>query len=139
MSSIDLVRYITFEKHLSENTELVSANRDSQLPFPIERVYYMKGVGPNDKKGNHANIRNEQVMLAIQGSFKVLVDDGEHQQSFEVNSFSTGLYLPNLTWRTVYDFSADAICMVFCSTKYDPADYIKDYDKFLDLISTSNN
>ncbi|MGY6522391.1 MAG: sugar 3,4-ketoisomerase [Mongoliitalea sp.] len=135
MPKIELVRYISFEKHLSGTTELITGSRGSELPFPIERVYYLKGADATDRKGNHANIKNEQVLIAMQGSFQVLVDDGMQQQSFTVNAFDQGLYLPNLTWRTVYDFSPDAICMVFCSEKYDPADYVKDYQDFLELKS----
>jgi dTDP-4-dehydrorhamnose 3,5-epimerase-like enzyme len=135
MPKISLCKYIPFQSHKTTDGELVTASLDSEFPFVIQRVYYVMGVRSDDKRGNHANIKNRQVMVAISGSFKVMVDDGVEKKSFKVDKNTEGLYLPEMTWRSVYDFSSDAICMVFCSEKYDASDYIKDYEHYTSLKS----
>jgi dTDP-4-dehydrorhamnose 3,5-epimerase-like enzyme len=133
MPKISLCKYIPFQSHGTADRQLVTASMDSEFPFVIQRVYYVMGVRSDDKRGNHANIKNRQVMVAISGSFKVMVDDGEEKKSFTIDKNTEGFYLPEKLWRSVYDFSSDAICMVFCSEKYDVADYVKDFNEFLVL------
>jgi dTDP-4-dehydrorhamnose 3,5-epimerase-like enzyme len=135
MPKISLCKYIPFQSHGTADGQLVTASMDSEFTFAIQRVYYVMGVKSNENRGNHANIKNRQVMVAINGSFKVMVDDGEEKKSFFLDKNTEGFYLPEMIWRSVYDFSSDAICMVFCSEKYEVADYIKDYDQFINLKS----
>ncbi|MCH7396522.1 FdtA/QdtA family cupin domain-containing protein [Belliella sp. DSM 107340] len=133
MSKISLCKYISFPTIEMNSGKLIAAGFETEIPFPMRRIYYLIGVGADEKRGNHANIKNQQLMVAIQGSFQVTVDDGEQQQVFTLDKNNEGLYLPEKIWRSVHSFSHDAICIVFCSEVYDSSDYIKDYEEFLRL------
>ncbi|WP_113922811.1 sugar 3,4-ketoisomerase [Cognataquiflexum aquatile] len=135
MTKISLCKYIPFKASQLDSSRLVVANQGIEIQFPIQRIYYLTGVKPCETRGNHANLKNRQVMIAISGSFSVTVDDGVDKKTFLVNSSSEGLYIPEKTWRIVHDFSPEAICLVICSEKYDASDYIKDYDQYIRLKS----
>ncbi|MBS9525589.1 WxcM-like domain-containing protein [Litoribacter alkaliphilus] len=139
MPKTSLCKYIQLRSVKSDSGQLVVANRDEEIPFPINRVYYLIDQKGGQTRGNHANIKNQQVMIAVKGSFKVTVDDGEVKETFTVNSPSKGLLIPEKTWRTVHSLTQDAVCLVICSEKYDAEDYIKDYQEFLAIKNISKS
>lgn len=100
------------------------------IPFAIERVYYLYDVPGGSERGAHAHKTLHQFMIAMSGSFDVVLDDGERVQRFHLNRSYYGLYIPPMHWRTLENFSSGSVCMVLASARYDPADYYRDYDEF---------
>ena len=108
---------------------------DSALvPFLIERVYYIYDVPERSERGSHAHKKLEQFIVAASGSFTVELDTGTTKESFVLDSPSVGLYVPPGMWRDLKDFSPNSVCLVLASTKYDEADYLRNYDEFLSWV-----
>jgi len=106
---------------------------DRHAPFPINRVYYLYDVPGGADRGGHAHKALSQLMIAMSGSFDVVLDDGEEKKHFHLNRSYTGLYIPPMTWRDLNNFSSGSVCMVLASEYYDAEDYIRNYDEFLSL------
>jgi dTDP-4-dehydrorhamnose 3,5-epimerase-like enzyme len=100
------------------------------VPFEISRVYHTYDVPGGARRGGHAHRACEEMLVAMSGSFEVVVDDGSSRDSFRLNRSYVGLYLPPMTWRDLVDFSSGSVCMVLASDYYDEADYIRDYGEF---------
>jgi dTDP-4-dehydrorhamnose 3,5-epimerase-like enzyme len=107
------------------------------VPFPIERVYYVYDIPSGAVRGGHAHREIEEVIVAALGSFAVLVHDGEEQRRFEMRRANQALYIPRMIWRELIDFSAGAVCVVLASRVYDEADYIRNYAEFRRLKRAS--
>jgi hypothetical protein len=101
------------------------------VPFDIRRVYYLYDVPGGSERGSHAHKSLHQFIVAMSGSFDVLLDDGARQGRFHLNRSHYGLYVCPMMWRLLDNFSSGAVCMVLASAAYDAADYIRDYDDFL--------
>lgn len=112
---------------------MVSAHSQEEIPFPIQRMYYLYAVEEDRKSGHHANIQNQQVMVAVQGKFEVRLYDGKEEKIVLLNKAHEGLLVREGIWREVFNFSQNAICLVFCSEKYQEEDYIKDMGVFLQM------
>jgi dTDP-4-dehydrorhamnose 3,5-epimerase-like enzyme len=110
--------------------DLTTIDAAGDLPFPIRRVYYVYSVPEGAQRGGHAHRRLEQVLIAIAGSFDVVIDDGERRETVRLDTPGTGLYLPTMVWRELTNFTAAAVCLVLASEPYDEADYVRDYDEF---------
>jgi hypothetical protein len=101
------------------------------VPFSIERVYYLYDVPGGANRGGHAHKELEQLIIAMSGSFDVLLDDGHNKAKFHLNRSYSGLYVCPMIWREMDNFSGGSVCMVLASNLYDEADYYRDYDSFL--------
>ncbi|MCS6958963.1 MAG: FdtA/QdtA family cupin domain-containing protein [Pseudanabaenaceae cyanobacterium SKYGB_i_bin29] len=101
------------------------------VPFEIKRVYYLYDVPGGAERAGHALKTCQQFLVAMSGSFDVIVDDGYHSQKFTLNRSYYGLYIPPMTWRVINNFSSGAVCMAIVSTLYDPDDYYRDYSEFV--------
>ena len=100
------------------------------VPFEIERVYYMYDVPGGATRGGHAHRALEQVIIAMSGSFEVVLDDGVDRKNVTLNRSYVGLYLPPMIWRELVNFSSGSVCMALASAYYEEADYYRDYDQF---------
>ena len=100
------------------------------VPFDIKRVYYLYDVPSDAYRGGHAHKEQYSFMLALSGSFEVMVDDGKEQKRIMLNKPDKGLYIPTGIWREIGNFSSGAVCLVLASTEYDESEYIRDYDQF---------
>ncbi|MCK8480122.1 sugar 3,4-ketoisomerase [Psychroserpens algicola] len=101
------------------------------IPFSIERVYYLYDV-PNDAfRGGHAHIAQESVVIALSGSFEVILDDGKNRKRIMLNKPNIGLYIPTGIWREIENFSSGSVCLVMASTVFNEEDYIRNYDDFV--------
>lgn len=100
------------------------------VPFPIARVYYLYDVPGGAMRGGHAHRDLEQLIVAISGSFDVILDDGSKRREITLNRSRIGLYMPTMIWRELVNFSSGSVCMVLASAYYDEADYYRDYDEF---------
>lgn len=100
------------------------------LPFAIERVFWIYDVPGGETRGAHADRHAEQFIVALSGSFRIVVDDGSGKAEFLLNRSYWGLYLPPRIWRFMDDFSTNAVALVLSSTAYDPESYVRDFDEF---------
>lgn len=101
------------------------------IPFDIRRVYYLYDVPGGSDRGSHAHKSLNQFIVAMSGSFDVVLDDGKEKKRFHLNRSYYGLYVCPMMWRELDNFSSGAVCMVLASTHYSEADYIRDYPQFL--------
>ncbi len=108
------------------------------VPFEIKRVYYLYDVPGGATRAGHAHKTLQQVLIAIAGSFDVLLDDGKVKKRYHLNRSYYGLYIYPLTWRVIDDFSSGAVCLSIVSDLYDKNDYIRNYDEFLKAIGEQN-
>ena len=106
--------------------------QEDVLPFEFKRVYYLFDVPSNSFRGSHSHINQCEVLIALSGSFEVVLSDGTEKKSFLLNKPNIGLYIPTGIWRELENFSSGAVCLVLASDVYEEADYIRDYDEFLE-------
>ena len=123
---------IELDQHHSDRKGNISVVQNGvTVPFDVKRVYYLYDVPGGESRGSHAHKELSQLIVAASGSFRVILDDGHSKRTFFLNRPYQGLYLKPGIWRDLEDFSSGAVCMVLASEKYDPDDYIRDYDEFL--------
>jgi dTDP-4-dehydrorhamnose 3,5-epimerase-like enzyme len=106
------------------------------VAFPIERVYYVYDVPGGAGRGGHAHKTLQQLLIAVSGSFDVILDDGRERRLVHLNRAHRGLYIPPMTWREIADFSGNAVCLVLASNHFDESDYLRNYDEFRVAAST---
>ena len=111
----------------------IAVIENNTIPFEIKRVYYLFDIPSNATRGGHAHKKLQQVLIAISGSFDVVLNNGETQKTVTLNKPDKGLLIENNTWRELENFSSGAVCLVLASNEYDEVDYIRDYEEFLDL------
>ena len=104
------------------------------LPFDLKRVYYLFDVPSTAFRGGHSHIHQHKILIALSGSFEVTVDNGIEKKSFLLNKPNIGLHIPNRIWRELDNFSSGAVCLVLASDIFDEADYIRNYDQFINSI-----
>lgn len=101
------------------------------IPFKIKRVYYLYDVPSDSFRGGHAHKEQQSVIIALSGSFEVVIDDGVSKKRVLLNKPNQGLYIPTRIWREIKNFSSGSVCLVLASTEFDEAEYIRDYNEFL--------
>ncbi|QTE29863.1 WxcM-like domain-containing protein [Pengzhenrongella sicca] len=111
----------------------------SDLPFPPARFFAVFGVPSKDVRGEHAHRRCAQVLICLRGSVTCIVDDGTHRNQLTLSSPDRGLFMPPMLWGTQYNYSTDTVLAVFASHAYDGADYIRDYDQFLNELADTDS
>jgi len=109
------------------------------VPFDIRRVYYLYDVPGGERRAGHAHLELEQILIAISGSFDVLLDDGTTRETVTLNRAHQGLRMGNAVWREISNFSSGAVCLVLASTEFAESDYIRDYDAFRAHIGVAPN
>lgn len=115
------------------NLSVIEESKD--IPFKIERTYWIYDVPGGEKRGGHAYKENQEFIVALSGSFDVVLDDGKEKRTFSLNRSYNGLYVPKGMWREMENFSTNSLALVLSSTKYDKEDYIRDYQEFLKYAS----
>lgn len=101
------------------------------IPFVMKRVYYLYDVPSGAERGGHSHIVQQEFLVALSGSFTVVLTDGKDKISFTLNKPYEGLLIPNGIWRELENFSSDSVCLVIASDVFEEADYIRDYNEFL--------
>lgn len=104
--------------------------QEGSIPFNFKRVYYLFDVPSTSARGGHSHIRQNELIIALSGSFEVVVDDGKEKSKILVNKPNMGLHLPTGIWRELENFSSGAVCMVIAEDVFDETDYIRDYEIF---------
>lgn len=113
---------------------LIALEKEHNVPFDIKRVYYIFDTKMDVPRGFHAHRELEQLLICVTGSCKIKIDDGEHQEVFELNHPCKALYVGKNLWREMFDFSQGCVLMVIASEYYNPEEYIRDYQEFLDAV-----
>lgn len=131
MSRIADVKIIELPKFLDARGNLSFIEEMAHIPFKIERTYWIYDVPGGEHRGGHAYRENEEFIVALSGSFDVTLDDGRQKKVFSLNRSYYGIYVPKGLWREMSNFSTNSLALVLASTKYDAADYIRDYQDFL--------
>lgn len=123
---------LQFPRHGDERGWLVAIEGSNDIPFDIKRIFYIFGSDRSVVRGKHANRRSEFVLINVCGNCKVrTVETNGDIQEFVLDKPHTGIYLPRLVWKDMYDFSEDSILLCLSSEHYDSEEYIRDYDAFL--------
>ena len=131
--TIQEARIIDLPKILDARGNLSFAENFKQIPFEIKRTYWLYDMPGGECRGGHAYRTNAEFIIAMSGSFDVVLDDGKERKVFSLNRSYYGLYVPAGLWREMENFSTNAFALEFGSTHYDEDDYIRDYDEFLIL------
>ena len=122
---------IQLPKFLDERGNLSFFENENQIPFIIRRVHWIYDVPCNEERGGLAYKKTEEFIVAMSGSFNVLIDDGRQQYRFSLNRSYMGVYVPAGTWRCIDNFSTNSVAVIAASTHYDHSDAIRDHDEFM--------
>jgi dTDP-4-dehydrorhamnose 3,5-epimerase-like enzyme len=128
--SLEMCKLIYFPKINDARGNLSFIEEKNQIPFLIKRVYYLYDVPSGATRGGHAHKELQQIVIALSGSFDVILDDGRNRQAYFLNRPHYGLYIPPGVWRELENFSSNSIALSLVSDVYDEADYIRDYEVF---------
>ena len=126
-------RIIQLPKIPDRRGNLSFFENDNQIPFAIVRTYWIYDVPGGEFRGGHAYRKNEEFIVALSGSFDVVLDDGNEKKIFSLNRSYYGLYVPRMYWREMNNFSTNSLALIVANTEYDEDDYIRDYDIFCAL------
>lgn len=132
------IELVQLQKHGDHGGLLVALEQERNVPFNIRRVYYLFGTRGGIRRGRHAHRNLTQMAVAVRGSVTFMLDDGTGPAETVLNDPSQGLLMGRMIWRELYDFSDDCVLMVLADQLYDPADYIFDYDEFLQQVGASS-
>ena len=135
-SSIDNCQLVELVKNHHANGNLSVVENGKEVPFDIKRVYYLYDVPGGEERGGHSHKQLSQFVVAISGSFDVLIDDGVKQRTVTLNRPYIGLHIVPGIWRVINNFSSGAVCLVLASEHYDEDDYVRDYEEFKKLTSS---
>ncbi len=128
------IKKYQFPPHGDERGQLIAIEAMNHIPFTVKRVYYIYDTLPGVRRGFHAHRNLEQILICVSGSCMIHLDNGLETQEVRLDSPTEGLYIANDMWREMYDFSEDAVLLVLASEIYDEADYIRNYDTFMDMV-----
>ncbi len=130
------VKMLEFPQLGDERGHLVIVEGLKDIPFEIKRIFYIYGSEQTVVRGRHANRRTEFVLINVSGQSKVKVKDGKGNEAiFSLNRPHTGIYLPRMVWKDMYDFSEDSVLLCLASEHYDAQEYIRDYDEFIKIVN----
>lgn len=121
---------IELPKFADPRGNLSFLENNNQIPFKVERSYWIYDVPGNETRGGHAFKENEEFIIALSGAFDVILDNGVEKQRFQLNRSYYGLYVPKGLWREMENFSTNSVVFVLSSIQYDENDYIRDYEEF---------
>lgn len=129
-----MVKIIQLPKILDRRGNLSFFESSNQIPFEIKRTYWIYDVPGGETRGGHAYRSLQEIVIALSGSFDVHVEGKFGNEVFSLNRSYNALYLPAGTWRSLQNFSTNAVCLVAASAAYDEADYIRDYNQFKSFL-----
>ena len=124
-------KVIDFQELGDPRGHLVVAESNKEVPFLIQRIFYIYGTKDGVVRGQHANRESEFMLINLQGSVKIVIDDGRQKDTVILNKAHQGVYLDKMVWKDMCEFSSDSILLVLSSMSYDASEYIRDYDVFV--------
>lgn len=129
------VQMLEFPQRGDDRGHLVIIEGLQDIPFEIKRIFYIYGSDAEVVRGQHANRKTEFVLINVAGTSKVKVLDGKGNEAvFSLNRRHTGIYLPTMVWKDMYDFSEDSVLLCLASEHYDASEYIRDYEEFVRIV-----
>ena len=132
-TTIDNVKVINIPKIIdAKRRGNLCVIENAVLPYKVERVYYLFDVPSDASRGGHSHIKCQEFLVALSGSFDVVVKDGKNTKTITLNKPDKGLLIVDGIWRELDNFSSGAVCLVLASERYEEADYIREYSKFLE-------
>lgn len=132
--SLDNCKIVQLNKIAEPRGNLTFIEARNHVNFDIKRVYYLYDVPGGAERGGHAHRNLLQLIIAVSGSFDVSLDDGRNKKTVHLNRPNTALYLSNMVWREISNFSSGSVCLVLASELYDERDYYRDYDEFIEIV-----
>jgi len=136
MNITNLAQMIEFSEKGDDRGHLVIVEGCKDIPFEIKRVFYIYGSEGDVVRGQHANRKSQFVLINVAGTSKVKVKDGKgNEVVYSLNRPHTGVYLPNMVWKDMYDFSKDSVLLCLASEHYEAEEYIRDYDEFVKVVN----
>ena len=130
MHSLKNISIINLPKFEDIRGNLSFIEEETNVPFKIRRIYWIYDVPGGEFRGGHAFKETEELIIALSGSFDVVLNDGRKEYRFNLNRSYYGVYVPNLIWRTIENFSTNSLALVVASTEYSSNDYIRDFKYF---------
>tara|TARA_B110000027_G_C16096163_1_gene290907 strand:+ start:53 stop:463 length:411 start_codon:yes stop_codon:yes gene_type:complete len=124
------VKIIQLPKILDKRGNLSFFENSNQIPFDIKRTYWIYDVSGGEQRGSHAFKESHEFIIALSGSFEVVLNDGNKEVKYSLNRSYNGVYVPNLLWRRLENFSTNSLALIVSSISYDEKDYIRDFDEF---------
>ena len=124
-------RLISIPSFADHRGSLAVIDWQDLLPYEPKRLYYIYGASPGVRRAGHAHQLEHEALVAIHGSFTVRVDNGRSAAEYRLDQPNQALHIPTLVWHELYDFSSDAVCLVLSSERYNPNDYLVEYEQFL--------
>ena len=124
---------INLPKFLDLRGNLSFIEEDTHLPFKIRRVYWIYDVPGGEHRGGHAFRETEELIVALSGSFDVILNDGQKEYRYSLNRSYYGVLVPKMIWRVLENFSTNSLALIIASTEYSPQDYIRDYKEFIQI------
>ncbi|MBN1186468.1 MAG: WxcM-like domain-containing protein [Bacteroidales bacterium] len=128
-------KLINLPKFLDERGNLSFIEEDTHLPFKIRRVYWIYDVPGGEHRGGHSYRETEELIVALSGSFDVVLNDGEKEYRYHLNRSYYGVLVPKMVWRMLENFSTNSLALIVASTDYDESDYIRDFELFKHIKS----
>ena len=132
--SIHNCKMIDLPKIANPQGNLTFIEAGGHIPFDIQRVYYLYDVPGGAERGGHAHKELQQLIIAMSGSFDIILDDGKEKVRYHLNRSYNGLYVCPMIWRELDNFSSGSVCMVLASNHYDESDYYRDYAEFIGAL-----
>ena len=131
--TVEDVKVVELPRFLDARGNLSFIEQNNHIPFEIKRTYWIYDVPGGESRGGHAFCKNEEFIVALSGSFDVVVDDGKAKKTFTLNRSYYGIYVPAGLWRTMENFSTNSLALEFGSEHYSKEDYLRDYELFKTL------
>ena len=130
MATIKDVRFIELPKFKDPRGNLSFVEQNNHIPFEIQRTYWIYDVPGGESRGGHAYKETSEFIIAISGSFDVIVDDGEQKKTFTLNRSYNALYIPKGLWKQMENFSTNSLALEFADTSFKESDYVRDFEQF---------
>ena len=137
--TLEDVKFFNTRTMVEPDGNLVPIESNHDIPFPIKRVFYVYGVKNQDDRGKHSHYKTKQVLICVHGKVEVLVNDGLKEKKYLLESPQQALYIPEMIWDEQIYLSEDTVLLVLSNMKYDPKDYIHDFETFKKIKQNENN
>lgn len=134
--SVDSCKIIELPKLTDPRGNLSFIESNKHVPFEIKRVYYTYDIPGGETRGGHAHKKLQQLIIAVHGSFDIILDDGTRKRIVHLNRSNTGLFLTKMIWREITNFSSGSVCLALASEFYDEGDYYRDYNEFIKAVKS---